>query len=415
MSRETNHLSREMSRELSRENNKKTNEIQAVSRSLAHLQGYAYSFAKSGEKRRNIGKRDMQYSNRRGTCWEIRETCETACELLGESSFIRETFRETGSKLHETDRQKAATRQVYHQASTDHRAISPRNKSSLPKRSVSKFLSSSRSIRETRSSDVLEGFNVKRFVEVSAICAETVACMGPIFQFRQVAIPFASRKFEARKIFRSRFASRIFFFANFCRSVGRWGRKWAPPLVVPKRSHTRRFLKGKIFMITQTQELFFKPRWQRTRFACLIRENEARIREFANENKLPIVVVEDLVRPVLGSGLWWPLPWICGSDHDLDHWECVSYCGPGHLVPPLDRCIQTALKELSIDYPPDFEHGWQDLRTSGFKSRDGAMIIACHQLGIPIRYYDASLIECEIYIPMPPRRKRRNNVPYYLR
>lgn len=229
MSRETNRLSREMSRELSRENNKKPNEIQAVSRSLAHLQGYAYSLAKSGEKRRSIGKRDMQYSNRRGMFWEIRETCETTCELLGESAFIRETFRETGSKLHETDPQSTATRQVYQQASTDHRAIFTRNKSRPPRRSRSKFLSSRRPIHKTRSGDVLGAFNVKRFAEVLTIGVETVVCMGPFIEFRQVAIPFASRKFAAIKIYRYRFASRNFFFANFLP----FGQAVGPEMVLP--------------------------------------------------------------------------------------------------------------------------------------------------------------------------------------
>lgn len=67
------------------------------------------------------------------------------------------------------------------------------------------------------------------FIEVLAICAETVACMGPIFQLRQVAVSFASRKIASRKIFRSRFASRNFFIANFLP----YGRAVGPEMVLP--------------------------------------------------------------------------------------------------------------------------------------------------------------------------------------
>lgn len=168
-------------------------------------------------------------------------------------------------------------------------------------------------------------------------------------------------------------------------------------------------------MITQTEELFFKPRWQRTRRACLIRKNEARIREFAQANKLPVLVIEGLARPVIGSGLWDPFAFICGVDDDIDWYELDESCGPGHIVWPIERYTQSAIGELSITYPEQFEKGWQDIRSAGFKNRAGSIIMACDRLGIPMRYYDAALRDLEIYIPMPPKRKRRSNVPYYLR
>jgi hypothetical protein len=139
-----------------------------------------------------------------------------------------------------TDHPSTATKQVYHQALTDHRAISTGNKSTLPRPSAIKFLSSSRPIHETRSSDVLGAFNVKRFIEVLAIGVETVACMGPISHVRQGAFSFALKFFESRNFFQSRFASRNFFFANFCRSVGRSVHDGSSP-GCPKNPHTRCF------------------------------------------------------------------------------------------------------------------------------------------------------------------------------
>ena len=70
------------------------------------------------------------------------------------------------------------------------------------------------------------------FSEVSAICAKTGACMGPIFQFRQVAISLASRKIASGKIFRSRFTSRNFILANFLPFGRAVGREMVLPLVV---------------------------------------------------------------------------------------------------------------------------------------------------------------------------------------
>ncbi len=114
LSRESNRLSRELSRELLRETNKKPNEILVVSRCLAHLQGYTYSFARiGGERRRSIGKRDMRDSDIGLTIWTIRVTCETACDLLGESAFNRETIRETDGKFRETGSHRPASSRFF--------------------------------------------------------------------------------------------------------------------------------------------------------------------------------------------------------------------------------------------------------------------------------------------------------------
>jgi hypothetical protein len=118
----------------------------------------------------------------------------------------------------------------HHQASTDHRTISTRNKRRPPRRSASKFLGRSRSVHETRSSDVLEASNVKRFVEVLTIGVETVACTGPIFQVRQGAFSVAPKFFESRKIFSNAIRIKKIFrceFLPFGRSGGpRWLLPW---------------------------------------------------------------------------------------------------------------------------------------------------------------------------------------------
>lgn len=132
----------------------------------------------------------------------------------------------------------------HHQAAIDPRTTAVRKRIRPHRRSTSKFLSRSRPIHKMRSSDEIGASNIKRFIEVLTIGVETVVSMDPISQFRQVAIPFASRKFASRKISRSRFASRNFLFANFLP----FGRAVGPEMVLPLVTLPPPFFESKNFL-----------------------------------------------------------------------------------------------------------------------------------------------------------------------
>ena len=56
--------------------------------------------------------------------------------------------------------------------------------------------------------------------------------------------------------------------------------------------------------------MMHKPRNPNPRFRRIVRDGELRLRDFAYRYRLPTVVIEGLVRPVLASGLWNPIPFL---------------------------------------------------------------------------------------------------------
>ncbi len=148
-----------------------------------------------------------------------------------------------------------------------------------------------------------------------------------------------------------------------------------------------------------------------SKYSRLIRDGEAKIREFAERHKLPIIIIERLVRPVIGSGLWDPIPFLIGDDDD-EWYELDKSSGLGHIARPHEASIGRAFDLLtSIMESDHLSKTWDHTRHIDCFSRcrDGAMIIAANQLEVPMRHFDAGMVGVELFLPSPnySRRKRR--------
>ncbi len=152
-----------------------------------------------------------------------------------------------------------------------------------------------------------------------------------------------------------------------------------------------------------------KPRNLRCRISRLIRDGEAKIRQFADCRKLPIVTIDGLARPVLGSGLWDPIQFLLLHD-DEDLYELDKSCGLGHVIGPNEASTVRAVQLLTSIM--DLEHltmAWTHTRSIDCFSecRDGAIIIAADRLCIPIRHYDGALVGVELFLPSPQSSRRK--------
>lgn len=148
----------------------------------------------------------------------------------------------------------------------------------------------------------------------------------------------------------------------------------------------------------------------RCKFSRIIRDGEDRIRQFADDRKLPIVMIEGLARPVIGSGLWDPIPFLVFDDDD-ELYELDQSCGFGHVIRPHEATIGRALQLLtSILNVAHLAKTWEHTRRIDCFSRcrDGAMIFAANQLALPMRHFDDGMVGVEMFVPSPHsgRRKR---------
>ena len=63
----------------------------------------------------------------------------------------------------------------------------------------------------------------------------------------------------------------------------------------------------------------------------MLKENKQRIIKFAERNKLPVLEIDGQARPIIGSGLWNPLPYLFNEDLS-DCYETNKAVGFGHIV-----------------------------------------------------------------------------------
>jgi hypothetical protein len=158
-----------------------------------------------------------------------------------------------------------------------------------------------------------------------------------------------------------------------------------------------------------------KSRNPNRRFSKLVRNSESRIKEFAERHKLPIVEIDGLVRPVLGSGLWNPIFHLIGVDEsDADELELDTSCGRGHLVGPFKKPTSEASEWLnSLAWNDESNREWMNSPDiiNSLPFRAGALILAAAQLGIPIRHADCRMVDVELCLPStkPIRPKRKRN------
>lgn len=133
----------------------------------------------------------------------------------------------------------------------------------------------------------------------------------------------------------------------------------------------------------------------------LIDLHQEKILAFAQKKKLPIVQIEEQWRPVLGSGLWWPFPWLQNMADDVDFWELDNSVGKGHLVPPFDRYITRAHEQLVQLIHRTSTARWihqRHLRDQLDNVRPGELIVAADQLGVPLRYFDWMALDVEFLL-----------------
>ncbi len=155
---------------------------------------------------------------------------------------------------------------------------------------------------------------------------------------------------------------------------------------------------------------------QNPHFTSLVRKGEAKIREFAKRYELPIVEIDGIIRPVLGSGLWNPFFFLIDRDDDRDDFDLDVSVGFGHRVGPDERSTAIAAEWLAgLDWSDESDREWTHpcQIKDQLKCRPGALILAANLLGIDIRHFDACMIDVEVLIPsksfQPQKRLRASS------
>ena len=145
-----------------------------------------------------------------------------------------------------------------------------------------------------------------------------------------------------------------------------------------------------------------------------MKKYESQIADFAKLHQLPTVRIGGLLRPVLGSGLWWAIHYLVNEKHgrfgseeeDRDSTDTTRYMGQGHIVPPLPRCIELAKSQLlQLDFSSKrtrwvygaFLARYMNGRMEN--ERLGAIIVAADNLGIEMRQYDYFGVDVEFKLP----------------